>query len=194
MIKDKVDISQDIAKIKEALAAATPGPCSEENCNKPPAKRGLCHGHYKRLIRYGSATKPTVTCKECASQFIVRRIGNTFCSRKCKERWTNRQPKAKAAQKKREMVFRGTEKGKELMKKTARAMYLKYPEKAKARSVVSHAIRKGTLIRPEKCEFCSANGRVEAHHHKGYEKENWLEVVWLCKKCHTKEDNRREVS
>lgn len=27
--------------------------CTIDGCDKPPASRGMCHGHYKRFIRYG---------------------------------------------------------------------------------------------------------------------------------------------
>ena len=51
------------------------------------------------------------------------------------------------------------------------------PQKAKAR----RAVRK--LKRPAKCTSCHAVGAVEGHH-KDYDKP--LDVVWLCKPCHSK--------
>lgn len=58
----------------------------------------------------------------------------------------------------------------------------KYPEKIQARKAVKTAIKNGILKRLP-C-FCGET-KVEAHHHKGYEKENQLNVVWLCHKHHT---------
>lgn len=57
----------------------------------------------------------------------------------------------------------------------------KYPEKDKARQSVSHAVKSGKLIK-QKC-FCGEI-KVHAHHHKGYEKKYWLDIIWLCRKHH----------
>ena len=56
----------------------------------------------------------------------------------------------------------------------------KFPEKAKARSKVSDAIKSGKLI-PGVCAVCGATDRIQAHH-SDYTKP--LDVTWLCIKCH----------
>ena len=57
-----------------------------------------------------------------------------------------------------------------------------------AQQAVTHAVRIGKLIRPETCSRCGGRGRrIEAHHHAGYERENRLNVEWLCSSCHGKE-------
>ena len=61
------------------------------------------------------------------------------------------------------------------------------PLKAKARSIVSGAIRSGKLIRPSTCTSCEREVFAEAHHHD-YEKP--LDVIWLCKSCHWKEHSK----
>lgn len=70
------------------------------------------------------------------------------------------------------------------------------PEKTRAHRMVREAIRKGILIRPDRCSMCQlgdpmrSDGRsgIQAHHHRGYQ---WpLDVVWLCAKCHASEDRR----
>jgi hypothetical protein len=60
-------------------------------------------------------------------------------------------------------------------------------DKYKAQTGVTRAIAKGLLIRPKECELCGATGLIHAHHHKGYEPENALDVQWLCPKCHRRE-------
>ena len=72
---------------------------------------------------------------------------------------------------------------------------IKFPEKEKARNAVSNAIRDGRLDKPAKCsvEDCTTP-RVEAHHHLGYAKENWLDVQWLCILHHREADRLEEVS
>ena len=60
----------------------------------------------------------------------------------------------------------------------------RHPEKELARSAVSQAIKRGRLIPPLRCSHCGQESKTEAHHHAGYAPENWLNVRWLCRKCH----------
>ena len=64
---------------------------------------------------------------------------------------------------------------------TAKKMRTVYPEKNRARRLVSKAIRNGTLQR-QPCAMCGAT-KVEAHH-TDYSKP--LDVVWVCRSCHFK--------
>ena len=57
----------------------------------------------------------------------------------------------------------------------------KHPERAYARSAVTHALNAGRLVRGP-CEVCEATERIEAHH-DDYGKP--LEVRWLCHEHHT---------
>ena len=59
---------------------------------------------------------------------------------------------------------------------------LKYPERVKARSAVSHALRDGRLHKHP----CSCGKTEVEGHHWSYEEEHWLDVEWLCIKCHRK--------
>jgi len=56
--------------------------------------------------------------------------------------------------------------------------------KAAARRAVTIAVARGELIRPSTCSACDAKCHPSAHHHKGYEEESWLDVLWLCNRCH----------
>lgn len=65
----------------------------------------------------------------------------------------------------------------------------RHPEKERARSAVSHAIKHGRLRRPEICPNCGEPAGVDAigrslmqAHHADYSRP--LEVEWLCQKCH----------
>jgi hypothetical protein len=72
-------------------------------------------------------------------------------------------------------------------KKIKRQYYLKWSktENAKkyntSRKAVYNALKKGILIKPNKCTLCFREEKLEGHH-PDYNKP--LEVVWLCKKCH----------
>lgn len=52
-----------------------------------------------------------------------------------------------------------------------------HPEKLKARQAVQKHLKK------EPCMVCKSE-KTDAHHYLGYEKENWLNVQWLCRKHH----------
>lgn len=57
----------------------------------------------------------------------------------------------------------------------------------KVREMVRYAVKRGELIKPSSCERCGEehpSSYITAHHHKGYEPPNELDVQWLCRKCH----------
>ena len=45
----------------------------------------------------------------------------------------------------------------------------RYSDETAARAYIAAQIKKGAMIRPEKCEKCGTVGPVHAHHHLGYE-------------------------
>lgn len=53
--------------------------------------------------------------------------------------------------------------------------------KEAARAAVQAAVRAGRLTRPEACEECGTEGRVDGHH---VDYARPLDVEWLCKGCH----------
>ena len=59
----------------------------------------------------------------------------------------------------------------------------KFKDHCRARWALAQQIRYHGLKR-EPCKDCGARRRVQAHHHKGYDKVHWLDVVWLCSVCH----------
>lgn len=56
------------------------------------------------------------------------------------------------------------------------------PDRFYARVRLNTAVRLGKVTR-KPCSVCGEK-RVQAHHHKGYAKEFWYDVVWLCKLHH----------
>jgi hypothetical protein len=65
-----------------------------------------------------------------------------------------------------------------------------YLERHRAVSAVYYAIKRGRIIRPMKCSNCELKCKPDAHHHRGYAKEHHLEIVWLCRSCHTQANGR----
>lgn len=55
------------------------------------------------------------------------------------------------------------------------------PEVVNAQNRLKYAVRMGYLVRPNKCEKCGIETKVDAHH-EDYSKA--LEIMWLCRRCH----------
>lgn len=90
---------------------------------------------------------------------------------------------SKIRQRKYAQRYRQSEKG----KIAQRNFRIRHPECIKAGNAISNAIRDGKLTRSDtlQCNYCS-NLAEQYHHHKGYKNKYWLDVVPVCKKCHTK--------
>jgi hypothetical protein len=56
-----------------------------------------------------------------------------------------------------------------------------HPEKFRAREALRYAIRRGRIVRPDRCDSCGTACKPEAHH-PDYSRP--LEVEWLCSTCH----------
>ena len=63
------------------------------------------------------------------------------------------------------------------------------PMKRKAQNAANNALRDGRLQREYFCEVCGRGGKLHKHHWS-YAEENWLDVTWLCSKCHGREHAR----
>lgn len=67
----------------------------------------------------------------------------------------------------------------------ARGSNPNHTQQARARRKVQRAVKMGLLHRPDRCESCGKlNGRIVAHHHRGYDDTNALDVLWVCTPCH----------
>jgi hypothetical protein len=54
-----------------------------------------------------------------------------------------------------------------------------------AKNAVTYALRKGSLVKAATCQHQGCDEtKVQAHHHKGYAREHWEDVMWLCRKHH----------
>lgn len=59
--------------------------------------------------------------------------------------------------------------------------------KLNAHQMVMFALKLGILKKPNECTECGSNIKIEGHH-EDYSKP--LEVIWLCKSCHTKRHSK----
>jgi hypothetical protein len=75
---------------------------------------------------------------------------------------------------------------------SVRKSRLKRPDESKACEKVRDAVKSGRLVKPECCEMCDS-GRILDGHHDSYDRDRWLVVTWLCRKCHIwTHEKRRE--
>jgi hypothetical protein len=57
--------------------------------------------------------------------------------------------------------------------------------KRAARARVRAAVRRGLIVKSERCEWCGRTGvPLAGHHHAGYVGAAALAVTWLCGWCH----------
>lgn len=64
-------------------------------------------------------------------------------------------------------------------------------EKIGSKNFIRVMIKKGIII-SKPCVMCGR--KAQAHHYKGYDRKNWLDIKWLCSKHHSGEHEtlRRE--
>ena len=90
-------------------------------------------------------------------------------------------------EKRKEYMRRRRRENPERCRELDRNSKIRSPEKIKARSAINDSIKAGKTVR-KPCQVCGTKDRVEAHHHRGYEKEFWLHVIWLCKRHHAERE------
>jgi len=137
--------------------------------------------------------KPLSEFGKCSSNLDGLEYQCTDCRKEYRQR-----PKSKALHKKRNKIYLKTEKGKAARKRHNQSMIGKqaakrqraraqkrYPMRFKARMTVGNAVIAGKIPHPTtlKCANCN-NSAEQYHHHKGYAKEQWLNVIPVCLPCH----------
>lgn len=84
---------------------------------------------------------------------------------------------------KRARRYRAKPYGAARMREAVKRSVKKYQYKQNARNRVYAAIKSGRLQKPEACENCGDRSKPPHAHHEDYNKP--LEVMWLCRRCHT---------
>lgn len=118
--------------------------------------------HRRKLSRDGRRSQ----CKECTRR--THKAEN--------ERWRRNNP---------EKVKEASRSWRERNRGKARAhsqhQRERHPEKFAARQALNKAVQRGEIQRPDCCESCGGERRIQGHH-ADYDKP--LEVEWLCENCH----------
>lgn len=137
-------------------------------------------------------------CKSCGSRRTLERPEARRCTicrrKKPASDFTGRESRCKPCMNERSYVYK---RGPGRARHNARmAQYVQnkwkdpdYQKKHYARQAVIAAVRVGALTRPARCPTCNRKCKVHGHHHKGYDKDHYLDVQWLCPSCHYKQEH-----
>lgn len=133
-------------------------------CFKCGIKKLLDYFYFQKRMSDGYLNK----CKECTKQDVRENYSDNFDHYKDYEEARFATPERKAYVTIKQREHRA-----------------KNPEKYKARTAVSNAVRDKRLFK-KPCEEC--DNEIAQAHHEDYSKQ--LEVKWLCFECHRKEHNQ----
>lgn len=75
----------------------------------------------------------------------------------------------------------------EKLNKYQRDWYQKNKEKRRAHVILNRAVNSGKVMRPKSCSECNKNCKPDGHH-EDYSKP--LDVVWICRACHSRKSPR----
>jgi len=121
----------------------------------------------EKAQKYGKGGR----CKPCDNKYNTEHKKKTGFHRtersRLKQREYNRRGGKNTYENRREYIKTYTEKNKDHIK---------------ARAAVSQALKRG-IIKKKPCADCG-DFKVHAHHYAGYEKKNWLTIIWLCNDHH----------
>ena len=151
-----------------------PAPERERTCSRCGETKAI-----DQFERRG-ATRRLRFCRACLNKQVRERYANNpafAAERKEKSHRYRRENPEHVADKKREWQSANLDKVRVAVAKSR----ARHPERAAARKAVNAAVVAG-MLRREPC-WCG-DPRTDAHHHRGYAPEHWLDVVWLCRRHH----------
>jgi len=130
----------------------------------------------KRMLGKVKAVRPTYKCTFCGRAGCNagrhRRRGASFSQEEANKVKTTRWARGELGQ--------------------AYAKGRAYGPKEKARRAVAAEVAAGRLRKGSCAQRARGGcaGRIEAHHHAGYDEENWFVVTWLCRAHHDDSHHR----
>ena len=123
-------------------------------------------------------------CKICCSKYQKKYHHTEQC--KVAYKRYNQSKKGRVNQK----LFRQTDK----FKIATKLSHIRHPEHIKARAATTRAVISGKLPRPDTLQ-CSCSKQAEQYHHYlGYKPKHRLDVIPVCKKCHTIIEREQDAS
>ena len=123
-------------------------------------------------------------CPRCENRFVKIRQNQRFCSDRCRRRESARRWEIKNKSKMNRYQKEWYHRNRENILNAIKIRRKMNPGMRNAHNNILISTRNGSLVRPEKCSRCQKQCKPQAHHHNGYAKEHWLDIVWLCGSCH----------
>lgn len=172
------------------------------NNNEKTRKCKVCGQELPITEFYKHAGYPDTKCKKCAIKYTKEYNKQHREEKREYRKKYYQKNKEHLIQKNKEWVKNNRDAHRENCRRSNKKHYeerldynTKYrknnPDKYYAHGKISSAIQQGKIIKPNQCEICGAEGRVEAHHND-YSKP--MEIIWCCKKCHYKLDEQRRLN
>ncbi len=125
-------------------------------------------------------SEPTIT-KRCSKCKEFKPVSEFYRNKVRKDGYHN---ECKTCHIKRVSKYQKTTQGKRVQKRSDVKYDIKFPERYKARSAISNAVRLGKLL-PASQFSCSCGKKAQEYHHRlGYQPEHQLNVTPLCILCH----------
>jgi hypothetical protein len=141
---------------------------------------------WKPLSEYGPLKKGhaglNAKCRACANAYQVayrQTERGQEVTRRAQSKYYNTEKDL--ARRKR---IHQTEKWKITNRRSVEAWQKRNPIKRKAARAVHYAVTKGELPPVTSCACADCDVQAEEYHHESYEKEHWLDVDPLCRRCH----------
>lgn len=130
-------------------------------------------------------------CKDCCNQYEMERYNSNREWRELRKEQGRKRyrdnPDVRQSRIDYAMDYCRTPQGKTAKDTYVKSWQAKYPERRKAHNRVLTAIRNGTLPHPSTlgCQYPGCNKLANLyHHHNGYDKAHWLDVVAICTEHH----------
>ncbi len=117
-------------------------------------------------------------CKNCVKCYQQSEKGKEVY-RAINQRY-NKTEKCKIRRKR----YMQSEKGKRKSQRKNLRQYKRYPERMKAYSAINNAIKTSKIPRVAVFKCTCGNQAQQYHHHKGYAKKHWFDVIAICVPCH----------
>jgi hypothetical protein len=154
-----------------------------KKCSRCGIEKPISEYHRKSDSPDGLRSK----CKPCRSQEFkeyMGREGKKEIARLKVCRWRMTE-KGKLSNRETRRRYNETEIGKEMGRTSSKIHRERYPDRIKSRKALWWAVESGKMKRAEYCTKCGVRCKTHGHHHNGHNQEHWLDVIWLCRACHT---------
>lgn len=157
----------------------------------------LSDGHQPQCKACRKAYRSTPEQRKLSNEGKKRSLlkPENLAKKKKRDRQYSQTEQGKEAHAKAQVKYKKTQNGKAIIsgiqkkyrqtqkcKNAVSRSRLKFPERRKAGIIIMNALAYGKIIRPDHCSVCNKICVPEGHH-PDYSKP--LEVVWVCKDCHT---------